>query len=181
MFEASAQRARILVGPLSDDQFNWKPSPESWSVGECLDHLNRVASEYVRALTAAIQKADRGASGPFRYGWVSRKFVASLSPGSRSLKTATAMKPADSGGDRSRLHKHETLDEFIRLTDGLVQIVYDADSVDLARTKMRSPFLWLLRLPVGAFIEALGHHAHRHLDQAERVVGEIDFPPAGTG
>lgn len=175
-FVASAERAGSLIGPLSEDQFNWKPDPDSWSVAECIDHLNRVARGYVPAMSGTLSQADRGASGPFRYGWLGRKFIESLSPESRPLKTAGAMKPGASGTDFSRLDKQETLDEFLALTDSFVQIVDEAKGVDLARVKMRSPFLWLLRLPIGAFIEALGQHAHRHLDQAERVVGLSGFP-----
>lgn len=175
-FVASAERARSLVDPMSEDQFNWKPNPDSWSVAECIDHLNRVARGYVPAMSSKLREADRGASGPFRYGWLSRKFIESLSPGSRPLKTAGAMKPIDSRTDSSQLPKQETLGEFLALTDDFVQIVDEAKGVDLASVKMRSPFLRLLRLPIGAFIEALGQHAHRHLDQADRVVRLPGFP-----
>ena len=28
-----------LVEGLSESQFNWRPAPEKWSIGECLEHI----------------------------------------------------------------------------------------------------------------------------------------------
>ena len=33
-------------GALSAEQLNWKPAPESWSVGQCLDHLIKSNEEF---------------------------------------------------------------------------------------------------------------------------------------
>src|SRR5690349_16706160 len=33
-------------GGLSVEQLNWKPAPESWSVGQCLDHLVKSNEEF---------------------------------------------------------------------------------------------------------------------------------------
>ncbi len=172
----SAKRGRQIVDPLDDGQFNWKPTANAWSVGECLDHLNRVARGYVPAMEEVVETADLRNEGSYRYGWISRKFIDSLAPGTRPLKTAGAMKPAPVDGSRSQLNKDETITEFLALTARYVEIIRRSEGLDLAGVKMRSPFLWLLRLPIGAFMEALGQHAHRHLDQAERVVAHPSFP-----
>ena len=176
VFAESKRRARDLAGPLSESQFNWKPSARQWSVGECLDHLNRVARGYVPAMESAVRSADRQGREPFHYGWLSRKFIASVGPGSRRLKTAGGMKPPSAGSDHSELNKDETLAEFEELTDGYIGVVREAQRIDLSAVKVRSPFLWFFRLPVGAFMEGLGGHAIRHLDQAERVTMLDDFP-----
>src|SRR4051812_4004858 len=39
-FEQIAQDADALVNPLSDEQFVWQPRPASWSVAQCIEHLN---------------------------------------------------------------------------------------------------------------------------------------------
>ena len=41
-------------GKLSADQVNWKPSPESWSVGQCLDHLITTNRSYYKAFDEVI-------------------------------------------------------------------------------------------------------------------------------
>ncbi|MDX1429586.1 MAG: hypothetical protein R3282_04825, partial [Rhodothermales bacterium] len=124
----------------------------------------------------AIRSSNRKGNGPDRYGWLSRKFIDSVSPGSRSVKTASAMRPDAAGGGSSSLDKDETLSEFVRLTNRYIGVIRLSEGVDIGRTKLRSPFLWLLRLPIGAFMDALGQHALRHVGQAERVTKEVEFP-----
>src|SRR5262245_48548207 len=37
---------RASFGSLSRDQLNWKPSPEKWSIAQCLDHLMSANGAY---------------------------------------------------------------------------------------------------------------------------------------
>ena len=43
---------------LTADEVNWKPSAESWSVGQCLEHLIKINSAYFPQLEAII-RGDR--------------------------------------------------------------------------------------------------------------------------
>ncbi len=167
-----------LTDPLSDAQFNWKPSEKAWSVGECVVHLNKVAEGYVPALEKAVAAGDAPrAAPPFRYGWASRFFIRAVRPEARGFSTVPAMKPPEPGAaGRSQIDKARALAGLDAWTARYVGVVEASDGLDLARVKMRSPFLWLLRLPVGAFIEALGQHALRHTQQAERVTLRDGFP-----
>lgn len=175
--QAQAQ-AHALADPLTSAQFNWKPSPEAWSVGECVAHLNKVAERYVPAMEkAASAEAPQGAP-PFRYGWASRLFIRAMRPEARSFPTVPAMKPPSSSAACSQIDKARALADLDAWTERYVGVVEEAEGVDLARVKMRSPFLWLLRLPLGAFLDATGQHALRHAAQAERVTLSNGFPKA---
>lgn len=35
----NSEESRKLFGTLNAEQLNWKPNAESWSVGQCLEHL----------------------------------------------------------------------------------------------------------------------------------------------
>lgn len=179
---SAQQEVHAVADGLPADAFNWKPAPDAWSVGECVVHLNIVAEGYVPALEGALtDDAPRGA-GPFRYGWVSRRFIDALRPGSRPIRTGRAMKPAPAEAARSHHDPAATLADFDRLTDRLATLVERADGLDVGRIRMRSPFLRPLRLPVGAFLEAIGQHALRHAGQARRVTEHPAFPrPAPPG
>ena len=39
MLAENAQRIRVLVEKISDDQARWKPEPDSWSILEVINHL----------------------------------------------------------------------------------------------------------------------------------------------
>lgn len=179
-YRQAQQEAHRVADPLSETQFNWKPSAKAWSVGECMAHLNTVAAGYVPALEEAVvaDDAPRG-TPPFRYGWISRLFIRSVRPGGRAIPTATSMKPPEpSKADRSQIEKGRAMDGLDAWTDRYVAVIERAEGLDLARIKVRSPFMRLMRLPVGAFLDALGQHALRHVRQAERVTQHAGFPAA---
>src|SRR5260370_39175448 len=49
---------------LTEAQFNWRPSPEQWSIEECLSHLTMVGQAELFAIEAAIDAAKaRGVTG----------------------------------------------------------------------------------------------------------------------
>lgn len=41
-----ADDARNTFGALTNAQLNWKPSAESWSIGQCLDHLIKTNEQF---------------------------------------------------------------------------------------------------------------------------------------
>ena len=168
-------RLHALADPLDDQAFNWKPSPKGWSIGECIVHLNTIGKAYAPAFARALEDAPSG-EGPFRYGFVSRRFIEAVRPGSRPLPTGGPMKPPPTEGTRSAIDKARALDGLDRTTDALVAAVESAAGKDLAATKVTSPFLKFMRLPVGAFLEAMSLHALRHTGQAERVAQAPGFP-----
>lgn len=171
----SCDRLHALADPLSDEAFNWKPSPRSWSVAECIVHLNTIGKGYAPPLREAVQASPPG-PGPVRYGFVSRRFIEAVRPGSRAIPTVGAMKPPATEGTRSAIDKARALAGLDRATAYLVAAVDAAAGKDLAAVKMASPFLKVLRLPVGAFLEAMSLHALRHTAQAERVAEAPGFP-----
>ena len=176
-----AQRlVHTVADGLSDEAFNWKPGAKSWSVGECVVHLNKMAKGYFPVFEPAIEAAERAgeprAEGPFTYGFVARKFTDAVRPGSRPIPTGGGMKPPAAEGGRSQIDKARALDRFDADIDRYVALVERADGLDLERIKVRSPFLPLLKLPLGGMLDALGLHAIRHAQQAERVTQQPGFP-----
>lgn len=174
-FETLKQEAKALINGMDDDAFNWRPAPERWSVGECLDHLNIVGSMLVEKVKPAIEQAraqQRFAEGPFEYGWLGERFVSAMQPSARRTFTA----PKKFVPSSSSLSKTEVLERFMDLQDTLKVCVCAADGLDLQRIKVRSAAFPLLRLPLGAWFEGTAAHEERHLVQARLVIQHADFP-----
>jgi hypothetical protein len=172
--EAESELLR-LTRSLSDAQFNWKPDDTSWSIGECIAHLNRVAEAYLPRLEAAASRTEPTAQGPFTYGFMTRRMIDAMNPGGPALSTSRSLNPSD-GGARSALDRTQTLEALSAYTDRYVAACEEADGLDLAKIKVRYPFFWLLRLPLGAFLEITGVHALRHARQAVGVREQPGFP-----
>lgn len=165
-----------IADGLSDDAFNWKPDAKSWSVGECVVHLNKISKGYLSALESAVAVEAPRAEGPFTYGWLTRTFIQAVRPGSRSMPTAPSMKPPATESTRSDIDKARVLARYDADTDRFLQIVTSAEGLDLSRIKVASPFLPVARFALGGLVEALGLHALRHVQQAERVTRTQGFP-----
>lgn len=179
-YQDAQLEAHALVDAMSDTQFNWKPSGKSWSVGECIEHLNIVGLGYLPVLPEAVRATtdergrDRAFDEPFTYGWIGRKFIASLTLGSRKIPTGSAMDPTKHNSSSLTISK--SMATFDSVTEGFVNAIEASQGLDLSRIKVTSPFLRLVRFPLGVFLEALGLHALRHVDQARRVTQMDGFP-----
>ncbi len=176
-FEALKQEAGVLVNGLSAEAFNWRYHPESWSVGECLDHLNTTGALLLPRLDAAIARARArhvAGEGPFDYGRLGRWWIRQMQPSSRRrFKVPRAFEPSSSTLDRDAV-----LAAFLKLQDDLAARAAAADGLDLRRVKASSAAFPLLRLPLGAWLESTVAHEQRHLGQARRVKARADFPHA---
>ena len=64
-----ASQVEPRLGGLTGDQLNWKPSAESWSVAQCLDHLRTANNGYFPAFEKALQ-GDRSESMWARLPWI---------------------------------------------------------------------------------------------------------------
>ncbi len=164
--------AEALVKPLTPEQFNWKPSSEEWSVAECIDHLNKTGRAYLPVFEKALEKGGPAGAPPFRYGFFGRQFIHATSPeGKRKIKTFASITPDASGCDVETV-----MATFREVTATFIRFCKRADGLDLRRIRLASPLLPVVRLQLGAFLEALAGHEMRHLAQARRVTQRSDFP-----
>lgn len=161
-----------IVSGLDEGQFNWRPSPDRWSIGQCIEHLNITAERYLPVLTTGIANAraqGRTAAGPFSLGLFERWFLKSMEPPvRRRFRTGKAF-IAPPVLDSAR-----TVSRFFDLQRGLGECMRSADGLDLRRVKVKSqfgPVSWSLN---GTFAILLAHE-RRHLWQARQVRNEPSF------
>jgi hypothetical protein len=165
--------AHQLTDDLSAQQLRWRPHEKKWGVGDCLEHLVTVAELYFNAMQQALDPSPRPVEGdiprwrPSLGGRILIKGITST----RHLKTPKAFRP---GPPRDRV-----VQAFFQAQDKLLELLQTADGYDLNRIKLASPASRLLRLNLGDVFMILPLHAHRHLNQAERVTTDPDFPPRG--
>jgi hypothetical protein len=173
-FEQLANDADALVAPLSDAQFTWNPRPNAWSVADCIDHLNVTARMYLPVLDEGIANAIRQGQygeGPYAYWWLARMFVRILEPPPRfRTKTPAAFRPP-SGRTR-----HEIMAAFRAYQVQYVDRLRQANGLDIARARARSPVVSWMVFPLGCGFAAMAAHERRHLWQARQVTEAPGFP-----
>ncbi len=52
---ANDETAMRLLAGLTDEQLNWQPTPGTWSVGQCLDHLCITNETYLPPISVALK------------------------------------------------------------------------------------------------------------------------------
>ena len=176
--DANLQRAEAVVQGLDDEQLNWRPAPTSWSIAQCLDHLNVANRTYLGPMREAIataQRQGRSRRGPIRQGFVERWFTESLEPPPRFRMPA----PGKIVPSTVRLGKGEVLAEFRRLQGEAMALLHEASGLDLG-VRFPNPFIPLVAFTVGTGFLVIASHERRHLWQAENVRRNPGFPGGGN-
>jgi len=162
-----------LTAPLEDAQFNWRPSRKRWSISECLSHLNVANGLDVPQLSVEIDRgraAGLTASGPFRYGFLSRAFVRFTEPPVRFKSKAPKAYTPTSGQP-----KEKVVAAFIAIHDQLLDLILKANGLDLARIKVPT-LMPRIKFSLGQRFALLAAHDRRHLRQAWDVRKHPSFP-----
>jgi len=151
--------------PLDDFTLNFKPSPERWSVLECLEHLNRYSRYYNPAIAKALQRVPtQTVDGVVRYSWLGRKSIAMMQPGNgKQYKAVKHMNPV--GSTLSRV----VLTEFLEHQTQLLVLLTAAQTADLSKKAVPVEFFRLLKLGAGEALEFVVRHEERHVQQALRA------------
>ena len=169
--EQSDREARSLVAELDEERFNWRPDERSWSVAQCLDHLNaanRVYLEPMRTAVKAARSKNAARRGPIQPGIFERWFIRSMGPQPRRrLSAPRKIVPA------ARKGRAEVEEEWTRSQSQLRALLHEAAPLDLNRTRFVNPFISLIRWSVGAGFLIIEAHERRHLWQARNVVAKM--------
>jgi hypothetical protein len=184
-FERLADEADLLASGLTDEQFTWSPASApsalrrgrpapAWSIAQCIDHLNVTARLYLPQLDEGIANAIRQGmygEGPFTYWWLARMFVRMLEPPPRlRVKTPEAFQPPPARARR------EIMAAFRAYQVQYVDRLRQANGLDLARARVRSPVASWMYMPLGTGFAAMTAHERRHLWQAKKVMQAPGFP-----
>lgn len=175
-FKVIRQEAEGLVIGMSAEQLAWTPAAGRWSVAQCYGHLNATNRKMIANIEESVRygrQANLSSDGPFSYGFLSRMFHRMMEPPVKRKFKAPAAFQAAPGEPWERIQAewktaHEKLDELLLQANGL----------DLARIKTKSPAAGWLKYPLGIAFWIQAAHDKRHLWQARQVVNDARFPKA---
>ena len=168
--DAADARAVALVKDLTDSQLNWKPRPDAWSIGQCLEHLCLSNEVYAPAMLEALGDQATGPVDEIRPGWFGRWFIRRyIEPSTQSTRARAPRKVTPVVRQIDAL----ILDRFARSNVAIRGVMARAHGHDVNRVRFRNPFVPLIRFTVGTGLQIIARHNHRHLLQAERVKEQI--------
>jgi len=170
-FEAISERARLVVGALEPGAVHLRPSPNEWSMAECLGHLTITADAYVLVWQEAIDSARAaGLVGrePFKLDLWGRAFCWFLEPPPKLRFSAPRAFHPVAAPDRER-----ALPAFLESQSRLIEAIGRSEGLPLDRIRIRSVFDRRVRYSLWSSFCANAAHHRRHVWQAERVATQV--------
>ncbi|MCX8524557.1 DinB family protein [Chryseobacterium formosus] len=155
----------------SEEKLNYRLSEKSWSILECIEHLNRYGKFYIPEINKRIKNSDTKTTEIFSLGVLGNYFAQSMIPKENlnKMKTFKAMNPIHSKLDKS------VLNEFISQQKQMIQLLNEAKNIDLNKVKTSISISNLIKLKLGDTFRFVIYHNLRHIEQAKRNLNLMNF------
>lgn len=150
----------------SNDQLNWRADEKSWSILECLEHLNLYGDFYIPEIQKAILNATTRSEAIFKSGLVGNCFAQSMLPKENMtrMKTFKSKNPIHSRLDC------KTIDRFIKQQLEMIDLLRQSRNISLNKEKTQITLTRCIRFKMGDTFRFVINHNFRHLKQIERVM-----------
>ncbi len=152
------------IAGLSEAQWNFKPAPGRWSVGECAEHIVLTEQSYYRTLTRLLESPPAGKRAELS----DEELLKLYTDRSQKRQAPEPLQPKGRWAGRRELigEFNSTRDRIMTLarTTALPLRSYTSPA---AGGKLMDGYQWFLRI---------AGHVERHTAQLEEVKAEPKFP-----
>ena len=162
----SREKVLATVEGLSEEQLNFKPSEESWSIAEIVEHIAISENAIPQSIDGALQEtAD--VSRRSEVSMTDDELVAMITDRSQKFKTSEAFEPSGKFGSYE-----ETLQNFLDKREENLNYIRTTED-DLRNHYSKFPFGTVDAYQVMLFMSG---HTERHTMQMEEVKADPGFP-----
>lgn len=170
---AAAEQRLVALGARTDaEKWMVRSRPESWSIAECVEHLNMTSRAYIPLIRSALAGGPSDNHVPkagFRRDAAGFLLSAMVGPlrkfGRRRIGRVTTTAEFE---PKDLFPKNASIADFSKLQNVLIHLVRGSEQRPLSDIRIVSPFGGMRYNLFSAFT-ILPRHQHRHLQQAEEV------------
>ncbi len=150
---------------LSLEQLNYRDATDSWSILECLEHLNLYGDFYLPEIESKMKNSTSNASKTFNSGWLGNYFAKSMLPREKlnKMKTFKDKNPIGTMLDK------KCIDRFIDQQKVILGLLDMAVDKDLNKIKTTISISRWIKLRLGDTFRVLIYHNERHILQANKI------------
>lgn len=161
-------------GDLKLIQLNWKPAPDQWSIGQCLDHLIVSNAKYLPVLLTIIEGKNKPSfwekNNPLS-NYTGKQMIKTLGKNVvKKYKSPRLFIPSESTVSQN------IISDFKNHQDEIFQLFLELEKEKYKHIVVTSPVASLITLKLHDLIELIIVHEERHINQALRVKNNINFP-----
>jgi hypothetical protein len=160
------ERLISTIDELTDEQLNFKATPESWSIAECVEHLTISENMFNGMLQGAL-KTPANTALRDSVTMPDEQLIDMISSRAQKVKTPEPFEPSGKFGSHE-----ETLETFIAKRKEHIEYVNTTED-DLRNHYGKLPFATIDGLQIILFMSG---HTERHVQQMKEVMAQDDFP-----
>ena len=155
----------------------WKENEVSWSILECLEHLNLYGDFYLPQIEGKIRNSNTKTEMEFKSGFLGNYFAKTILPKEKlnKMKTFKDKNPLNADLDRS------VIDRFLNQQIKLLNLLNQSRNVSLNKVNIKTSISSLIRLKLGDTFQFLINHNIRHLRQIDRIQPTINNASQPSG
>lgn len=163
---------------LSPEQLFWKPSEKSWSIAQCLAHLNAYYSFYIPVFRERIKNTrfrtpgEYFVSSPLGTASILSVKLGKVKNVKRRLKAAKDYNPLVN----ATLKTENAVQDFLNYQDEMLKILSDSRFINIRKAKCTLAVTALIKLRLGDAFQVVVYHNERHVEQAKNVMKHRNFP-----
>ena len=151
---------------LSEKQLNHKEYSESWSILECIEHLNLYGDFYNPEIKRSLQASHSKTNEVFKSGLIGNYFVKIMLPKEKLNKMKT-FKDKNPIGSKLNI---KVIDRFVEQQKEFLRLIEKSKSVNLSKTKTAISISKFIKLRLGDTFRFIVAHNERHLLQAKNII-----------
>ena len=172
--ETERQALMASVKDLSQEQLNFKPSADQWSIGEVLRHLSILEGRVSMLLGKKLQEATAAGIGPDLTDESVLNCLDQFPIAAPDIKVRAPEVVAPEYG----MDKQALLDALIESRKMLLTAINAISQVDLTQLTFPHPFFGQLNLYQWTL--AVGKHEHRHCIQIANIKSASGYPVSSS-
>jgi hypothetical protein len=149
------------------EKLQQKPSEKAWSILECIEHLNLYGDFYLPEIAQQMKNSTLGAEAVFKSGWLGNYFANAMLPRRTKPNNMNTFKDKNPNGSTLGL---EVLHRFIEQQKTTLNLLHQAQTVNLTKIKTGITISSWIRLRLGDTFRVVIYHNYRHIVQAQKLV-----------
>ncbi len=178
LVESCSETVNTEFAHLRKEQLDWQPNEKSWSISQCLAHLNAYYRYYIPVFRGKISNTrfkdpqEFFSSSPLGIAVSSSVMLGKVKNVKRKLKSTKEYNPL--------INKTLSLDNVIQEYCNHVQefkvVLKESAVINLRKTKCPLSLRPVVKLNMGDAFIFTAYHNERHIEQMKRILAMPKFP-----
>lgn len=163
---------------LTEAQLQWQPNERSWSIAQCLAHLNAYYRYYIPVFRGKIsntrftEPTELFNSSPLGVAVYRSVKLGKVKNVKRKLKSTKEYNPLVN----TSLSLENVVEEYMEHVADFKNVMQEGQMINLRRTKCPLSLRPVVKLNLGDAFIFTAYHNERHIEQMKRIMRFAQFP-----